>query len=87
MEIKITQKSVTPTFTFDTVHIRTIIVTPFVNARILLALHFIDVSGIIPEENCILNREIVLTTDEYNNWTTDEYLVELVLTKLDLEKQ
>lgn len=87
MEIFIQNKSVTPTFVFDKLYLRNVSVTPYVGATLYIQLHFIDPSHLLTEDMCTLYREIKLTTEEYNAWGTDDYLINIVLTKLNLQKQ
>ena len=86
MEVGIVPKSVTPVFTFDKLWIRSVNTTLFQTSTVYVQLHFIDPSGFLEETQCNVYRTITLTTEEYNNWTTDEYLINLVLTKLALTK-
>jgi hypothetical protein len=87
MEILITAKTVSPTFTFDKLFIRAMNVIPFLNATLYVELHFIDPSGILTADKCSLSRTIVLSLDEYNLWVNDDYIINLVLTKLNLTKK
>lgn len=84
MDIPIVSKSITPTFTFDKLTLNSMVVSPFKNARLFLQLHFIDESATLPPEMCYVNRTIEMTNEEYENWTTDDYIVQLILTKLNL---
>lgn len=86
MEINIQQKAVTATFIFDKLYINAINVIPFQKATLHVRLHFTDPTGIANEVMRNLDRVIELTSDEYNNWTTDEYLIDLLLIKLNLVK-
>ena len=87
MEILILPKTVTATFTFNKLFIRAMSVVPYQKATLYVDLHFIDASGILTEDKCTLSRIIEMTIDEYNNWTTDDYIINLILTKLNLTKQ
>ena len=86
-EILILPKSVTPTFTFDKLYIRSMIVTPFVNAKLFIEIHLIDTTNFLTEEQCRISRMIEMTNEEYNLWSTDAYLVDFVCAKLLLTKQ
>ena len=83
MEINIVPKV---GFTFDKLWIRSVNATLFETCIVNIQLHFVDPTGVLDETQCNIYRSINLTSEEYNNWTTDEYLVNLVLTKLSLTK-
>jgi len=84
MDIAFNSKSIHPTLTFDKLRLTNMSVLPFNTATLYLQLHFTDESGTIPDEQCVLNKVIVMTTEEYANWTDDNYLIQLILTKLNL---
>lgn len=84
MDIPIVNKSITPTFTFDKLTLNSMIVSPFKNARLFLQLHFIDESATLPPDMCYVNRTIEMTHEEYENWTTDDYIMQFILSKLNL---
>lgn len=87
MEIQIAPKTVNLPFTFDKLFIRTMTVVPFQSATLYVQMHVIDTSGLLSDTQSTLSRTIELTTAEYNAWSTDEYIVDLILTKLSLTKQ
>ena len=87
MEILILPKTVSATFTFNKLFIRAMNVIPYQKATLYINLQFVDTSGILTEDKCTLSKTIELTIDEYNNWTTDDYIINLILTKLNLTKQ
>lgn len=87
MEIKIVEKSVTPTFIFDKLYISSMNVVPYVKAILYIQLHIRDDIGILTPDQCTLFRTIEMNTDEYNAWVNDDYIVNFVLTKLNLTKK
>ena len=87
MQVLINQKPVSPTFTFNKLFIRNVAVVPFQYARILVELQFDDSSGLLSPEQRKVNKSIEMPTEIYNQWTTDEFLVDFVLTALNLTKQ
>ena len=84
MDIIINPKSIHPTLTYDKLRLVNMSVIPFSTATMYLQLHFTDDSGTLSEDQCVLNKVIEMTSEEYADWTTDEYLVQLILTKLNL---
>ena len=86
MEVLIQQKEVSPVFTFTKLIIRNVSVVPFKYARIAVELQFDDSSGLLTLQQRIVNRSVEMTKEIYDNWTTDEYLVDFVLSKLDFTK-
>lgn len=88
MQINIVEKSITPTFIFDKLYISSMTVVPYVKAVLYIQLHINDNNtGILSPEQCTLFRTIEMTTEEYNAWDTDDYIVNFVLTKLNLTKK
>lgn len=88
MEIPIVEKSVTATFIFDKLFISSMTVVPYVKATLYIQLHINDNNtGILTPEQCTLFRTIEMTTDEYNAWDTDDYIVNFILLKLNLTKK
>lgn len=86
MEVLIENKSVSPVFTFTKLIIRNVSCVPFKYARILVELQFEDSSGLLTPEQKIVQKNIELTPEQYNSWTTDEWLVSHVLSVLNLTK-
>ena len=84
MDIPIVNKSIHPTIIFDKLRLINMSVLPYNTATLNLQLHFIDESGVIPEDQCTITKIIVMTSEEYANWTTDDYLIQFILTKLNL---
>lgn len=87
MQVLINQKPVSPIFTFTKLFIRNVAVVPFEYARVLVELHFDDSSGLLTPEQRKVTKTIEMTNEIYNQWTTDEFLVDYVLTALNLTKQ
>lgn len=85
MNIPIQPRIVNPTFTFHTCRILSMSVTPYQNAKIMVELYFTDSTGTIPNELCTVRRTLEMTTEEYNLWTNDDYLISYVKTKLNLQ--
>ena len=49
---------------------------------------FIRIMTVVPFQSATLYVQMhIINTAEYNAWTTDEYIVDLILTKLSLTKQ
>ena len=87
MEVAITARMVNPSFTFDKVFIRNVSVTLFKSAIILVDIHFSDPSGLLAEEQKVLSKRIEMSGVAYNNWLTDDDLINFVLTTLNLQKK
>lgn len=87
MEVLINQKAVSPTFTFKKLFIRNVAIVPFENARILVELQFDDSSGLLSAEQRKITKSIEMPTEIYNQWMTDEFLVDYVVIALNLTKQ
>lgn len=86
MEISIIPKKINTTLTFDKCSIIAMMVTPFQGAKIIVQLHFIDSSSTVEDSLCTTRQTIDMSLNEYNNWISDEYLIDFVLAKLNLAK-
>ena len=84
--IDIKSKAISSTITLNTLSLLNMTVVPFNNATIQVKIDFTESSGLLDVGMRSLYKVIELTNLEYANWVSDDYLIDLVLSKLNLDK-